>query len=243
MSKLIIDLLSDTHNQHEKFQCEGGDILIHSGDCTGRGSIAEAIKFLDWYAKQDYSHLIMIPGNHDWAFEKHTHLMNDEAKNRGIHLLNDSGLIVKDMLDQNNDYLIKIWGSPVQPWFHSWAFNRQRGADIKRHWDLIAPDTEILITHGPPYGLGDEVTMVNGDSYDPPQFVGCEDLLNHINNSQVKLHVSGHIHEGRGVRYEKDRCFVNASSLDRMYYPAAKKPIRLIREMHQDGSISYIEQQ
>jgi len=48
---------------------------------------------------------------------------------------------------------LKFWGSPVQPEFFNWAFNRERGEDICKHWDLIPDDTDILITHGPAFGI------------------------------------------------------------------------------------------
>lgn len=245
MSNLIIDILSDTHNRHESFKCKGGDILLHSGDCTGRGSMQEAIKFLDWFGKQPYSHRIMIAGNHDWIFEDQPQLMKDEAMQRGIILLNDSGAIVKDM---ENEYLIRIWGSPVQPWFHNWAFNRARTEKeatarhpwIKPHWDMIPKNTEILLSHGPPYMILDEVSNVVGDSYNPEQHVGCEELAKRILETNVKLHVFGHIHEGRGCKYIGPTTYVNGSSLDRMYCPADDKPIRINREVCQDGSIVYL---
>jgi Icc-related predicted phosphoesterase len=249
MGKLIIDLLSDTHNQHEKFECEGGDVLLHAGDFTGRGSVTEVIQFLDWYAKQKYTHKVLIAGNHDWAMESQSNLMADECRKRGIHLLDDSGVILKDMVEE---YQIKVWGSPVQPWFHDWAFNRARNLneaqfrrikEIKPHWDMIPKDTEILITHGPPYEILDEVKNVMGDSYRLPQYAGCEELAKKILQTEVKLHVFGHIHEGRGIKYSGPVTYVNASCLDRMYYPASKRPIRATREIVQDGSVVYLAEE
>lgn len=236
MSQLIIDALSDTHNRHKEFVCRGGDILMHTGDMTSHGSMGEAISFLDWYGAQNYTHKLLIAGNHDWIFEKQPELMADECRSRGIILLNDSGAILKDM---ENEYLIRVWGSPVQPWFHSWAFNRQRGPDIKKHWDLIPKNTEMLLTHGPPHGIGslDVVTYANGT---PKERVGCWDLSDRLAQTDVLLHVFGHIHEGRGVEYVGDRTYINASSLDRMYCPVDRKPIRIIREVFQDGSIGYV---
>ena len=244
--KLIIDVLSDTHGRHAEFECKGGNILLHCGDVSSRGSDQEILNFINWFEKQPYEHKIFIPGNHDWSLERNFAYWKDECTKRGIFLLNDSGLIIKSMDDPNLN--LKIWGSPVQPWFHSWAFNRARTELeatsqhpwIKPHWELIAPDTEILLTHGPPMGILDEVTRVNGDSYNPPQCVGCEELYQHIQKSQIKLHVFGHIHEGRGFHYDKDTTYVNASSLDRMYCPADRKPMRITREIFQDGSIGYV---
>jgi Icc-related predicted phosphoesterase len=232
MSKIIVDLLSDTHNQHDKFTTKGGEILIHAGDCTGRGTLKEAVTFLDWYKEQDYSHLVLIPGNHDFCFEENPKELKFLCDNRGIILLNDSGYVAKESGQE-----IRIWGSPIQPWFHDWAFNRQRGADIKKHWDMIPNDTEILVTHGPPMGILDKVAYRGSNLADN---VGCADLLEKIKQTEVKLHVFGHIHEGRGQHYDGPITYVNASSLDRMYYPQSKKPIRVTREVFQDGSIGYI---
>lgn len=210
---------------------------MHAGDLCGRGSEAEALDFLDWFSDQEYDHLVMIAGNHDWIFQKKPVEMAKACKDRGIVLLNDSGIILKSM---TKSYNIKVWGSPVQPWFHDWAFNRMRGSDIKKHWDLIPDDTEILITHGPPAGILDVTTYVDGT---PKERVGCHDLMDKLAKTQVKLHVFGHIHEARGVEYKGETTFVNASSLDRMYCPASKRPIRAIREVVQDGSIVYLAEE
>ena len=253
MGKLQIGLMSDSHNRHAEFDAGSGDILLHSGDCTGRGTPDEIMRFLEWYAQQDYGYLIMIPGNHDWGLERDYEFWKKKAFDMGIIMLNDSGFEADG---------VKIWGSPVQPWFHSWAFNRARTLEqaqhmqipwIKNHWDLIPNDTEILITHGPAYGILDEVTMVNGDSYKPPQHVGCEELLHKIKQTpSIALHVSGHIHEGRGVKQVDNCTYVNASSLDRMYSPVGKRVVDLedgrkkghsiikaTREILPDNSILY----
>jgi Icc-related predicted phosphoesterase len=215
---LKIDCISDTHGQHRKINLPGGDIIIHSGDCCC-GRLEAAMEFLDWYKEQKYSHLILVPGNHDSIFERMPELMLEECKNRGIILLNDSGCEIEG---------IKIWGSPVQPWFYDWAFNRQRGADIQRHWDLIPKDTEILITHGPPYKIRDEVKSDGLSIY-----VGCEDLYRTILQTQIKLHIFGHVHEGRGHAYLDSRTYINASSVDVGYNFIDPGYVRVSK---QDGS-------
>lgn len=259
MSKLIIDLLSDTHNQHGKFNCEGGDILLHSGDFTGRGTPQEVQNFMLWMELQDYTHKVVIPGNHDWDLEKNFPYWRDEFAKRGIHLLNDSGVTLtgtifpegKAFFTDGNQfpteeeiikkYEIKVWGSPIQPWFHDWAFNRfihqaqatRKCPWIKPHWDMIPEDTEILLTHGPPQNILDEV--IRGGLN-----VGCPHLAKRIKETQVKLHLFGHIHEGRGFIYDGPVTYVNGSSLDHMYWPADNRPMRVIREIFQDGSIGYV---
>lgn len=246
MDKFIIDILSDTHSRHNEFKCEGGNVLIHAGDVSGRGTQQEIMNFINWFEQQSYNHKIFIPGNHDWDLEANFAYWKDECSKRGITLLNDSGMIIKDMFDPTIN--IKLWGSPVQPWFHSWAFNRARTPEeatklhgwIKPHWDLIPPDTEILITHGPPYGILDECLTIHEDSYNPKRLVGCEELAKRIKELPVKLHVFGHIHESRGFLYTPETTYVNGSSLDLMYSIVERKPMRVIREVCEDGSITYV---
>lgn len=216
---LIIDCISDTHGQHEKLQLPGGDILIHAGDCTSNGELDEALEFLDWYKAQNYAYRILVAGNHDFIFELIPELMDEECKKRNIILLNDSGCEIEG---------IKIWGSPVQPWFCDWAFNRQRGSDIKKHWNLIPKNTEILITHGPPYKVQDEVK--SKDEF--TAHVGCEDLYEKIVQTKIKLHIFGHVHEGAGYVALDGRIFVNASSLDSMYKHRDPGYIRVVKKEH-----------
>jgi Icc-related predicted phosphoesterase len=195
MQYLIIDCISDTHSRHKKINLPGGDIVIHAGDCSCSGELEEVLEFLDWFKEQKYSHRLLIAGNHDFIFELIPEQMEEECKKRNITLLNDSGCEIEG---------IKIWGSPIQPWFCDYAFNRHRGSDIKKHWDLIPADTEILITHGPPHGIRDEVMKCT--------HVGCEDLLNKIMQTRVKLHVFGHIHEAAGYITLDNRIYINACS-------------------------------
>lgn len=215
---LIIDAISDTHNRHKHFTLKGGDILIHSGDATGSGKLSETIAFLDWLGDQDYSHIIFVPGNHDWIFEQNPTLMAEECKSRGIILLNDSGVEIEG---------IKIWGSPIQPWFYDWAFNRQRGDEISKHWDLIPLDTEILVTHGPPYQILDYVPERHGGMRE----VGCYDLRRIIEKSKIKLHVFGHIHYAAGYKYLDGRTYVNAAALDEQYCPTPRNPKRITKDI------------
>jgi predicted phosphohydrolase len=199
--------ISDTHSQHLRIPLPAGDIIIHAGDCTPRGEAGDIEEFLRWFGDLDYDEKILIAGNHDWDFERNPHNYQDLFKSYGVTYLNDSGCSYKGL---------NIWGSPIQPAFCNWAFNRARTqGQIGKHWDLIPENTDILITHGPPFGIGD--LTYYGDR------TGCDMLLKRIELVKPKLHVYGHIHEDRGVRVEMIEgvpvTFCNASSLDRHYKP------------------------
>jgi|CXWL01.1.fsa_nt_gi Icc-related predicted phosphoesterase len=232
MNKLKIVGISDTHNRHESIKelngdlALGGDIIIHAGDATGGGSLREVKSFLKWYGDLDFSHRILIAGNHDWLFETSPTLVQDMCDEYGITLLNDSSVTIEG---------VKIHGSPVQPFFHAWAFNRARSIheaqyynikEIKPHWDMIPDDVDILVTHGPSYMMLDELVYVNGDP--KGQYVGCVKLSERIRElKQLKYHMFGHIHFWGGTSVMKDGVtYHNLSVCDECYVPT--NPITII---------------
>ena len=198
--KMKIVAISDTHGRHADIVLPKGDLLIHAGDVSSRGTRAQVTDFIDWYARQPHKHKIFIAGNHDFFFEKADVQEIKELIPEGISYLNDSGVEIEG---------VKFWGSPVTPWFYNWAFNRDRGAEIKQHWDLIPEDTQVLITHGPPSKILDKT--VRGE------LTGCEELLSTVLRINPRYHIFGHIHEGQGSYTHKETSFFNVSVLDHHY--------------------------
>lgn len=192
--------ISDSHGQHSSLKLPDGDLLLHAGDISSGGTRDQVLSFLDWFAQQDYEHKILIAGNHDFFFERASVQEIEELIPEGIIYLDDSGVEIAG---------VKFWGSPVSPWFHNWAFNRNRGTEIKRHWDLIPEHTDVLITHGPPYGILDETVYRD--------VVGCEDLMLRVHQVNPQFHVFGHIHEAYGQLTKDGTTFINASVLDDQY--------------------------
>lgn len=196
-----ITFFSDTHNQHSRISFTSGDLLVFCGDLTTRGALSEVKEFSEFLKNLNFKYKIVIAGNHDFCFEDHRR--NEAEKiltDNGIIYLNDSGVEIDG---------INFWGSPIQPWFHDWAFNRSRGDEIKKHWDLIPINTNILITHGPPYGILDLCS--DGGR------VGCDELLNCIKKIKPKINAFGHIHESYGIIELEGTKFINASSLSKNY--------------------------
>ena len=192
--------ISDTHNAHnEKFVPEG-DNLLHAGDLSGRGTAPEIIAFNRWLGSLPHPHKIVVAGNHDFLFERQP--QTAEMLITNAIYLNNSAVEIAGL---------RVWGSPVTPWFHDWAFNRRRGADIRRYWEMIPAETDILVTHGPPHGLLDKT--FTGDQ------VGCRDLLEFVWRVKPKIHLFGHIHEGYGQLETDGITFVNASIMDLNYKP------------------------
>ena len=198
-------LVSDTHGAEPELP--DGDVLVHAGDLTMMGTLQQLSAALDWLLHQagTYSSVVVIAGNHDFFAEAQPTEMRLMVESRGFHYLDDSGVTIDG---------VKFWGSPVSPWFQDWAFNRQRGEDIRRHWDRIPTDTDVLVTHGPPLGVLDRT--LEGEP------VGCADLNQAVKRVQPRVHVFGHIHEGYGKMMrptDPETEFYNASIVDRGYRP------------------------
>lgn len=196
-----ITFISDTHLKHEELGTLEGEILVHCGDFTRKGSKEDIQSFLEWMSLQRFQHKIFVAGNHDFGFENaDREWAEDKAQSLGLTYLNDSGIEIDGF---------KFWGSPIQPEFLDWAFNRQRGAEIQKHWDMIPSDTDVLITHGPPYGILDLCS--HGER------VGCQNLLNELERIRPRVHAFGHIHEDYGRIQKDNTIFINASILDVKY--------------------------
>lgn len=192
--------ISDTHCRHHNIKLPKGDILIHAGDISYRGKRSEVTDFLHWFGQLAFPHKIFIAGNHDFFFEKSTSFTIQELLPQGVTYLNDSGVEVEG---------VKVWGSPVTPWFYNWAFNRKRGAPISKHWQLIPENTDIVVTHGPVYGIHD--TVLNGNH------VGCIHLQKRILEIKPKAHICGHVHEAYGNVKRAGIRYINACQLNEFY--------------------------
>lgn len=200
MSVMKIVCISDTHGKHAELRVPDGDLLIHAGDFMAYGNrTSEIASFNEWLGRQPHRHKIVIAGNHDLLFESHPDLARP--------------LLTAAVYLENSEVEIeglRIWGSPVTPRFINWAFNVDRGSAIREYWARIPADTDILVTHGPPFGMLNTVTP----SGEP---LGCEDLTKAVERIRPKLHVFGHIHGGSGTSSLHGTRFVNASVLDEQY--------------------------
>lgn len=199
--------ISDTHCRHRNLRLPKGDVLLHAGDISHRGKKEEVVDFLEWFSGLPFAHKIFIAGNHDFYFETQKPAAIQTLLPAGITYLNDSGVTLDG---------ITVWGSPVTPWFFNWAFNRQRGAAINKHWKKMPEGTDVLLTHGPPFGIHDAV--VNSRQ------VGCKDLLRRIGEVKPTVHVCGHIHEGYGSLKREGIRYINASVLNESY-ELVNKPV------------------
>jgi Icc-related predicted phosphoesterase len=220
-----ICVISDTHNRHKKIIIPPCDILIHCGDFSGQGRKSEVKDFFKWFSRQHQAiNKVLIAGNHDRSFDPKFYADYDteewlpdlmkEYNSSFTYLENESTEICG----------LKIWGSPVTPWFHGehWAFNKHRGEEIRQVWANIPRDTDIIVTHGP--------VACKCDYTEDKEYAGCEDLRYITKMIKPKLVCGGHIHEAYGVEEDNDTIYVNASTCNLRYDPV-NKPIEIILDI------------
>lgn len=218
-----IAVASDIHGKYRDIEYPSADLLIFAGDLLpdyawGRKGVYFQLNSLqdfnehikDLKLNGIYKEIIVIAGNHDWCFEY------ENSQSRSI--LKDAIYIQDESCEIEG---IKIYGSPWTPWFYDWAFNfpDHNASFFKaKHraelcWSNIPNDTQILITHGPPYGILDKTKPRKiRDRIYPSKKVGCPFLEQRLRQlAQLKLHIFGHIHPSRGQKKIGRTLYVNAS--------------------------------
>ena len=195
--------VSDSHELHRELVVPPGDMLIHAGDLTFFSKRRSMIRdFNDWLGELQHRYKVVIPGNHEFAFEQDARV-RDEITN-AILLINESAEVGSHV----------VWGSPITPMYGG-AFGLSAPKDRIRLYRTIPANAEILITHTPPYGVLD----VPPDS---TEHAGCPELRNAVERLRPRLHVFGHIHGAYGRVSIADTIFVNAAlfgELGDMEYP------------------------
>ena len=186
------------------------DLLLIAGDVSlaVKGDLPAKQAFLldgfrQWLERAPAEEIVLVAGNHDQSIEA----WGPPAGLR-CHYLEDDGTEL---------FGLKIWGTPWQPWFNDWAFNappRNGELFLASKFDLIPPDTDIVVGHGPLRGYGDH----NGEPGDASH-VGSTAMTETLEQLQPRLVVCGHIHSGYG-RYELGGTeIIHASLVDNDYRP------------------------
>tara|TARA_R110000822_G_scaffold128813_9_gene264742 strand:- start:23 stop:661 length:639 start_codon:yes stop_codon:yes gene_type:complete len=203
-------LISDTHGKHEELVIPDNiDMVISAGDGgTYKNPYQCKIDldtFLGWFNNLPIKHKVYVPGNHDTAMESG---LIDEEIYQDVHIVKHEFIYIGG---------VKIFGSPYTPAFFDWAYNSTE-KELVELWEDIPYDIDILVTHGPPFGILDMCQNVFK--------AGCKSLLKKVLEVKPKYHVFGHIHEDGGKEEQHgDTKFINASVLNLKY------------DHHNDGQI------
>lgn len=168
--QLNLVLISDTHGKHRSIAMPEGDVLIHAGDFTRFGKLADAIDFNEWLGTLSFEHIFVVLGNHEvnapWVADVSSILTH------AVLLIDSSATICC------RSRRVQLWGCgfywPVDTPF------------FVPPYASIPEGVDVLISHGPAASHVD-----NGH--------GCPLLLDQIERIRPKLVVCGHIHEAHGV--------------------------------------------
>jgi Icc-related predicted phosphoesterase len=194
MKPLTIVCISDTHELHRELEVPNGDILIHAGDFTMFSkSVAAILEFNEWLEELPHRWKIVVPGNHEFFLEA------DPARRS---LISNAIVLINEGVEIAG---LKIWGSPATP-LYGGAFGLSSPADRTRLYATIPEDVNILVTHGPPYGILDA-------SQGALHHAGCPQLLEAVSRLKPQLHVFGHVHGAHGMVSTEATLFVNAALL------------------------------
>lgn len=205
--KLVV--LSDTHGQCVD-NVPDGDVLIHCGDYSLYGEYIETKEFFDWFSSFSHKHKIVIPGNHEVAI---CPLHQRASLKKVAELILSYKDKVKFLVDEKLVIDgIKFYGTPWCPgerWIMArWGFYLEKDEDRKKMFDKIPDDTDVLISHSPPYDILDKY---NGRT------LGCPMLLERVRQVNPRVHVFGHIHGSNGHVKIGDTDFYNCSNLSESY--------------------------
>lgn len=181
--------LSDTHNLHRQLHdLPKADVIVHSGDFTFAGAEGEAMDFLQWFCEQPYKHKVLIAGNHDDC------LFGADISGlpENCHYLYGNGAVIEGL---------RFYGIPM--------FTED---DISGYYSemltSIPLDTDVLITHQPPYGILD---------YSDGIHYGNKILVDRVQKVKPKAHLFGHIHVAGGMKEEDGIIYSNASIVSEDY--------------------------
>ncbi|KAH0795635.1 metallophosphoesterase domain-containing protein 1 isoform X2 [Histomonas meleagridis] len=189
------------------------------GDFTAYGNVDDVDSFRDWYLQQPFKYRVVIAGNHELTFDE---VNRDDIIQRYLpyfkvpvetiksHIYHDGIIYVEhDTIELMG---LKIFCSPYTPFFYNWAFPLP---DLEGTvWKSIQPQTDIIVTHGPPIGILDTVSReLDG----PVPREGDEFLKKKVFEIRPAIHIFGHIHESYGIQVHDSIVFANVSVMNRSY--------------------------
>lgn len=197
MKMVRVVAVSDLHGLTPRIpEC---DLLVIAGDvCPVVGSHSPTRQqhwletvFFPWLAavvsEGTAQEVALTPGNHDFVFQRHPLIGTPEH----AHLL----------IDREVELLgLRVYGSPWCPRFGGWAFMLDDSA-LEEKFSKIPEGLDILITHGPAYGVCDEILSPKWEPHGDTR-LGSPELLGRVKEAKPRWHLSGHIHTAQHVPAE-----------------------------------------
>ena len=186
VSNLRLIVTSDTHNYHDQLEVPAGDVFIHCGDFTKKGTLAELAAFNVWLQKLPHARKFVIAGNHDTGFLCEIFKQPNVASllSAATYLEAETVLLVDE---------VRLHGV-------SW---HKRSSSAK----VLVPDgIDILVTHEPPLGVLDGCHRIGSPDLSTALSTATQ------SGHGPRLHVFGHVHECFGSTQSAGIWSVNAAA-------------------------------
>ncbi|EZF29983.1 rhamnogalacturonate lyase C [Trichophyton mentagrophytes] len=217
MVKTRFVCVSDTHGygtREAAFRLPKGDVLIHAGDITNKGTVEEFRNSAQWIREADFEVKIVIAGNHDAPLDKelykgHTKFFHgkkvvnsdeclDLISAGGITYLDHTSKTIRLKRKNGPKTMFKVFGSARHPtnafgWNSPFGYPANSPDDARKWWSQIPSDADVVVTHTPAKNHLD-LTTHHGN-------IGCEYLRQALWSVRPRLSICGHVHEARG--YER----------------------------------------
>lgn len=181
-------------------------------------------EFCPWLKNLAAPRINLIGGNHDFFLEtpegkEAVENLEEDSDSRLTYLENDW------VICETNPGPIMVYGTPYTPNLPRWAFQvydgelkdappRQPFTPAPRWakdvFDDIPHELDILISHGPPSGYGDKVSLSH---------TGSTALLEAVERAKPRIMICGHIHEGYGHYRCGETEVYCVSRMTREYHP------------------------
>ncbi|PVH85478.1 ser/Thr protein phosphatase family protein-like protein [Cadophora sp. DSE1049] len=211
-------VISDTHEHTPNITgMPPVDVLIHTGDLTNFGDLNALRASIKMLSAIPTELRLVIAGNHDISLDpvRRVENMSDEeyakfhaaaleimtgweARSNNIHYLSEGTYT----FCLKNEAKFTVYASPYTPGSGGWAFRYEPSEDRFNYAQQTAPNrtsiatnpippgVDIVMTHGPPHSILDQVDGQN---------LGCPNLLRAVSRAKPSMHCFGHIHEGHGA--------------------------------------------
>jgi Icc-related predicted phosphoesterase len=220
--------ISDIHGNLDD-NLPSGDVLAISGDICpdwvdftmnkyGESQQRKWIKhkFIPWCTDMidsgKFQDVVFIAGNHDFVFLKPIRNKSNRFYipfPEHVHYLYDSEVTIDG---------VRFYGTPWCSMFGSWAFMVDNEV-LERRFAKIPDGIDVLLSHMPVKGFGDDVRSVNIlTRMKTIEECGSKALLDNVLRVAPKLVCTGHLHDGshraKILFGKRDTTIVNVSVLD-----------------------------
>ncbi|KAK5091572.1 hypothetical protein LTR05_001757 [Lithohypha guttulata] len=209
------------HNQFGFNPLPPVDVVLHCGNLTDRGRIANHMRALEGLARLPAELKLVIAGNHDIDLDERSYARANDGDTTIPATVKDLWTKSELALSNNIKYLEEglhqfhlksgatflIHASPYTPGDGGSAFQYLPNTD-RFNGTLITPEhfqnvssqntivsghIDILMTHGPPRWILDQGDDIYGSS------VGCQHLRRAVLGTKPRLHCFGHIEKSWGA--------------------------------------------